>query len=133
GVNDGGILGVHEDGRNGSGFVDPDIGPGGAGVGGFPEAVAGKLFAGSDVDGFGIRGSDDKIGNGSDAGVVENGKPGDAAVGGFPDPGAGGANVVGFGIAGDAGDGGYTPAAKGANQAPGEAFHGVEGKILGGR
>ena len=110
-------------------FFEADVGPGGAGVGGFVDAVAGSLLAGADVDDFGIRGSDGDRADGGDVLLVEDREPDFTCVGGFPDAAAGSGHVVGGWVAGDAGDAGDASGAVRADEAP--AHGGIEAGIDG--
>src|SRR5277367_4130450 len=101
-----------------AGIFQADVGPGGAGVGRAIDAIAGGLFAGADDYDICVRRGDGDVADGGYVLVVEDGLPGDAAARGFPDATAGGADVVGGGIAGNASDGGDASGAVGADQAP---------------
>src|SRR5258708_2193423 len=108
------------------GVLQPDIGPGLAGVIRTIDAVAeGDIsadtrFAGASIDdvGIGIRHRD-----AADRGctlLFKERIPGDAAVGRFPDAAGDGAEVIGIRQGGDASDGQDPSPTKGADQAP---FH----------
>jgi hypothetical protein len=84
-VDDVRIFGIYDDRADVFRFFQADVGPGGAGVGGFVDAVAGSLLAGADVDDFGIRWSNGDRADGGDVLLVENREPDFTCVGGFPD------------------------------------------------
>src|SRR5271155_5680610 len=109
------IARINQDSADEARIFQSDVGPGGAGIGGAIDAVAGGLFAGADDDDVGIRGGDGDVADGGYVFVVKDWLPGGAAAGGFPDAASGGADVVGGGVAGDAGDCGDAAGAVGAD------------------
>ena len=113
-----GIARVDEDRADEARIFQADVGPGGAGVGGAIDAVAGGLFAGADDYDIWVRWGDGDVADGGYVLVVEDGLPVGAAARGFPDAAAGGAHVVRGGIAGNACYGGDASGAVGADQAP---------------
>src|ERR1700756_5512313 len=123
------IFGVDDDRADVFRIFEADVGPGGAGIGGFVDAIAGGLLAGADVDDLGIRGSDGDSADGGDVLRVENREPNLTCVGGFPDAAAGSGHVVGGWVAGDAGYAGDASGAVRADEAP--AHGGIEAGVDG--
>src|SRR5580700_886901 len=117
-VDDVRILGIYDDRADVFRFFQADVGPGGAGIGGFVDAVAGGLLAGADVYDFWIRRSDGDCADGGDVLRVEDREPDLTCIGGFPDAAAGRGHVVGGWVAGDAGDAGDAAGAVRADEAP---------------
>ena len=129
-INRVGVLGIHQDRRDVGRVGDPDVGPGRAGIRGFPDAIARRLLAGGDVNRVGIGGRNHQIADGSDMRVVKNWNPGDAARGGFPDAAARRAHVISFGIARDPGNRGDAATTKWTDQPPGETLHLIGSDLL---
>ena len=98
--------------------------PGAAAVGRLPDAVAvGDVaadagFAGADVDHAWIRGRDRDGAHRPERLLVGHRLPGGAAVGGLPHAAGDRAEIVGVGLAGNAGDRQHAPAAEGADEPP---------------
>ena len=131
GEDDAGIARVNYNCGDEAGIFQADVGPCSAGIGRAIDAVARGLFAGADDDDFGIGGGDGDVADGSYVLVVEDWFPGSAAAGSFPDAAAGGADVVGCGVAGYPDDCRDAAGAVGADQAPAQG--GVEAGVYDGR
>ena len=140
--NDFGIAGIDDDFADGAAVAQADVLPGLASVERLVDSVAvtdvaaDAGFAGADINGIAIG-----IGYGEAADrtttlFIEHWDPALGAVGGLPDSAAGGAEIVGGGIAGDSGCGERASAAEGADQAVLHAFEefvfGLVGFVVGG-
>src|SRR5258707_8185733 len=112
------IARIDEDGRNVVCIGEADVGPRGTSVAGFVDAIAGRLFAGADVNDAGIRTRNSDCADGRDVLAIENRFPDLAAVGCFPDTAARRAHIKDGGIAGDSGDGRNAARALRSDEAP---------------
>ncbi len=126
-VNNIGILRIHEDRRNRSRFAYSDIRPSGARIGGFPDAVPGRLFARRHINDVWIRWRHHQVGNRGDVRVVKYRNPRHPSVRSFPHASPRRAHVIRFQIARDARYSGDSAATMWPDQPPGMPFHLVRG------
>ena len=109
--NDVGVIGIDDDFADGARVAESDVFPTFAGVEGFVDSIALRNvaayagLAGANVNDVVIGIGDGQAADGTSSLFVEDWRPTDGAVGGLPDSAAGGAEVVGGGIAGDASGG----------------------------
>ena len=131
-----GIGRIDDDGADLAGVLQPDIGPGLAGVGRLVDPVAVAdiapqvALAAPDIDHVVVGRGDRHCADGGDGLLVEDGLPRAARVIGLPDAAGRSAEVEDVGLARNAGDGHRPAAAEGADVAP---VHGAERRLRNGR